>query len=179
MARTKRTVREARTTGSDNTSKKEKNDVRAHPGTRAGPRRSVRLQKKEEAIEGVGDHEFKLTVDFHELLQHAIFDYSLLDAKPRDSATFDDQFLADKLPVTEIKAGDIVFYGILDMFGTRTGGECRFVVSCIPYEDLVSFVYFDVHESHVIRMRDLIIVLCISLNKKSHFLLVKWIRVIR
>ena len=127
----------------------------------------------------MGDHEFKLTVDFHELLQHAIFDYSLLDAKMRDSATFDDQFFADKLPVTKIKAGDIVFYSISDMFGTRTGGECRFVVSCIPREDLVSFVYFDVHESRVIRMRDLIIVLCISLNKKSHFLLVKWIRVIR
>ena len=177
MARVKKTVREART-GSDSRYKKKK-DIHAHPGTRAGPRRSVCLQKKEEAIEGVGDHEFKLTVDFHELLQHAIFDYSLLDAKPRDSATFDDQFFADKLPVTEIKAGDIVFYSILDMFGTRTGGECRFVVSCIPHEDLVSFVYFDVHESRVIRMRDLIIVLCISLNKKSHFLLVKWIRVIR
>ena len=158
---------------------KRKKDFHAHPGTRAGPHRSVRLQKKEEAIEGVGDHEFKLTVDFHELLQHAIFNYSLLDAKPRDSATFDDQFFADKIPVTEIKAGVIIFYGISDMFCTCTGGECRFVVSCIPHKDLVSFVYFDVHESRVIRMRDLIIVLCISLNKKSHFLLVKWIRVIR
>ena len=177
MARVKKTVREART-GSGSRYKKKK-DIHAHPGTRAGPCRSVCLQKKEEAIEGVGDHEFKLTVDFHELLQHAIFNYSLLDAKPRDSATFDDQFFADKIPVTEIKAGVIIFYGISDMFCTCTGGECRFVVSCIPHKDLVSFVYFDVHESRVIRMRDLIIVLCISLNKKSHFLLVKWIRVIR
>ena len=177
MARVKKTVREART-GSDSRYKKKK-DIHAHPGTRAGPHRSVCLQKKEEAIEGVGDHEFKLTVDFHELLQHAIFDYSLLDAKPRDSATFDDQFFADKIPVTEIKAGVIIFYGISDMFCTCTGGECRFVVSCIPHEDLVSFVYFDVHESRVICMRDLILVLLISLNRKSHYHLVKWVDLIR
>ena len=145
MARTRKTVREARTTGSDNTSKKKKIDVRAHPITRAGPRRSKRIQDKEAAIEREGHHEFENVVDFHGIIQSGIYDYSLMDAKPRDDATFDDQFLAGKLPLTEIKAGDVVFYVISDMFGNRTGGECRFVVSCIPHEDLVSFVYFDVH----------------------------------
>ena len=174
MARTKKTHREDFYLNSNTSQTKKRNASTCNATRRSLRLRLLCLKKQKEALEQGDEHEFESVVDFNELLQNASFDFSLLHAQQTDTATADDM-----LPVTVIKAGDIVSYSITDKNGTRTRQECGFVVACIPHEDSVSFLYFDVHESRVIRTSDLIIVLFISMNKKTHYPLVKWIRVNR